>query len=202
DREPRRRAAHGRHPARRRGPLDRRDLQDHRAARRHREVAPAPRTPGAAQEAPEARRSRPMTETALDDDSIASISDFLDGTLTGARRDEVAAKIESDAGWKQTHDEMVESRKFAAETLSGVQKARAPSTFAQDVTSTINKRSAGRFFGRRTLGDKMPFGVLVVIAVLGIAVIGYLMWASETGSLKPQRDQVEQQHGSGKLLEP
>ena len=141
-----------------------------------------------------------MTETtALDDDSVAAISDYVDGTLTGARRDEVAKKIESDPGWKQTHDEMVEAKRFASETLSGAQKQHAPPTFAADVTSTIHTRSAGRFFGRRTLGDKMPFGVLVVVAVLGIAVIGYLMWASETGSLKPHHDRVEQQHGD-KLL--
>jgi anti-sigma factor RsiW len=142
-----------------------------------------------------------MTDTAeLDDDSVAAISDFVEGSLTGPRRDEVANKIESDPAWKQTHDEMVEAKKFAAETLSGVQKRRAPDTFAQDVTSTIHKRSAGRFFGRRTLGDKMPFGVLVIIAVLGIAVIGYLMWASETGSLKPQHDRVEKPHDEGKLV--
>lgn len=144
-----------------------------------------------------------MTETAeLDDESVAAISDFVDGTLAGAKRDEVAGKIASDPQWKQTHDDMVEARKFATETLSGVQKARAPATFAQDVTSTIHKRSAGRFFGRRTLGDKMPFGVLVVVAVLGIAVIGYLLWASETGSLKPAHERHEQPHGSGSLIVP
>ena len=144
-----------------------------------------------------------MTQTAeLDDESVAAISDFLDGNLAGAKRDEVAGKIAADPLWKETHDEMVDARKFATETLSGVQKARAPSSFAQDVTSTIHKRSAGRFFGRRTLGDKMPFGVLVVIAVLGIAVIGYLLWASETGSLKPAHERHEQPHGSGALIAP
>ena len=87
-----------------------------------------------------------MSDDELDEDSMAAISDFLDGALTGAKRDEVAAKIASDARWKATHDEMVEARKF----MSGMQKARAPATFAADVTSTIHKRSAGRFFARRT----------------------------------------------------
>jgi anti-sigma factor RsiW len=134
----------------------------------------------------------------LDDDAVAAISDFVDGALVGARRDEVAAKIESDPAWKQTHDEMVETRNF----MSGMQKARLPATFATDVTSTIHKRSAGRFFARRTLGDRVPFGVLVILAVLGLAVIGYLMWASETGSLKPQPDRSPQEHGSGTLIAP
>jgi anti-sigma factor RsiW len=138
-----------------------------------------------------------MTEaTELDDDSVAAISDFLDGALTGPKRDEIAAKIESDPAWKQTHDEMVETRNF----MSGMQKARPSPTFAADVTETIHKRSAGRFFARRTLGDRVPFGVIVVFAVLGLIVIAYLMWASETGSLKPQPDHTPQDHGSEKLV--
>jgi hypothetical protein len=62
------------------------------------------------------------------------------------------------------------------------------------VTATIHQRSAGRFFARRTLGDRVPFGALLVIAVLGLAVIGYFMWASETGSLKSARDRNGVEH--------
>ena len=137
-----------------------------------------------------------MNGCVLTEGIVSAISDFLDGALTGPRRDEVAAKIETDRAWKATHDEMVEARKF----LSGMQKARAPSTFATDVTSTIHKRSRGRFFGRRTVGDKMPFGVFVVIAVLGLAAISYLMWSSETGSLKRTPDRHEQPHQTDKLV--
>jgi hypothetical protein len=44
--------------------------------------------------------------------------------------------------------------------------------------------------------------VLVVVAVLGLAVIGYLMWASETGSLKPHSNRGESAHGSDELVAP
>ena len=115
-----------------------------------------------------------------DDEMIAKVSDYVDGLLSGADKDDVAKKIASDPAWKQTHDEMLETRK----ALSGLQKARAPGKFAEDVTSTIHKRSAGRFFGRRTFGDRVPLMPLVVIAVLGLCAIAYLMWASQTGSLK------------------
>jgi hypothetical protein len=71
-----------------------------------------------------------------------------------------------------------------------MQKARAPAGFAADVTSTIHKRSAGRFFARRTFGDRVPFSALLVVAVLGLLVIGYFLWASETGSLKPAPDRT------------
>jgi hypothetical protein len=82
--------------------------------------------------------------------------------------------------------------------LSGLQKARAPDTFAHAVTSTIHKRSAGRFFARRTFGDRVPFGALAVAAVLGLCVIGYLMWASQTRSF--ERD--HNGSGSGLQLTP
>jgi anti-sigma factor RsiW len=115
---------------------------------------------------------------------LVEVSDYLDGTLKGPDKDAVERKIADDAEYKRVHDEMVETRN----ALSGMQKARAPSTFAADVTSTIHKRSAGRFFARRTFGDRVPFSALLVIAVLGLCAIGYLLWASETGSLKPNPD--------------
>jgi anti-sigma factor RsiW len=117
---------------------------------------------------------------------IVEVSDFLDGSLKGPEREVVEHKITSDAEYKRVHDEMIETRN----ALSGMQKKRAPSTFASDVTSTIHKRSAGRFFGRRTFGDRVPFSALLVIAVLGLCAIAYFLWASETGSLKPNPDRT------------
>ncbi|MEO6774435.1 MAG: hypothetical protein ABI467_15695 [Kofleriaceae bacterium] len=115
---------------------------------------------------------------------IVEVSDYLDGALSGPEKDAVASKIAGDPAYRRVHDDMVETRN----ALSGLQKARAPSTFAQDVTSTIHKRSAGRFFGRRTFGDRVPFSALLVIAMLGLCVIAYVLWASETGSLKTAPD--------------
>ena len=126
-------------------------------------------------------------EADVDEAIIVKVSDYLEGVLAGAERDEVAKKIESDPIWKQTHDEMVESRKM----ISGMRKAKAPETFTNDVTGTINKRSAGRFFGRKTLGDRVPFNVLLVVAIIALASVGYLMWASQTGSLKVEKKQPE-----------
>ncbi|HEU4614947.1 MAG TPA: hypothetical protein VFS15_22800 [Kofleriaceae bacterium] len=119
-------------------------------------------------------------EDDIDDEIVAKVSDYLDGLLSGTERDEVAKKIETEPAWKQTHAEMVETRNH----LSGLQKARAPATFTNDVTGTIAKRSAGRFFGRKTLGDRVPFNAILIVAMLALAVVGYLMWSSQTGSLK------------------
>ncbi len=124
----------------------------------------------------------------IDDAILARVSDYLDGALTGPERTEVAGKIASDATWKRAHDELTETRNY----LSGLRKAHAPPSFAEHVTETIHQRSAGRFFARRTLGDRVPFGVLLVIALAGLAVIAYVLWASATGSLKVDhaRDRV------------
>ena len=120
------------------------------------------------------------TDPEIDDEVIVALSDYLDGALKGDAKQDVEQKIATDPAWKAAHAEMVETR----EALSGMQKARAPVTFAEDVTATIHKRSAGRFFGRRTFGDRVPFTALLVIAILGLAVIGYIMYSSQTGSLK------------------
>ncbi len=119
-------------------------------------------------------------ESEVDDEIIVALSDYLDGALTGDAKKDVEQKIATEATWKAAHAEMVETR----EALSGLQKARAPVTFAEDVTATIHKRSAGRFFGRRTFGDRVPFTAILVVAVLGLAAIGYVMYSSQTGSLK------------------
>ncbi|MGE0872769.1 MAG: anti-sigma factor [Kofleriaceae bacterium] len=122
-------------------------------------------------------------QTELDDEIIATLSDYLDGSLPADRKHDVETKLATDDTWKQAHSDLVETRK----ALSGLQKARAPASFAQEVTQTIHKRSAGRFFGRRTLGDRVPFGVLLIVALLGLGVIAYVMWSSSTGSLKVDR---------------
>jgi len=133
-----------------------------------------------------------------EDEIVAKLSDFLDGALKGAERDDVAARIEHDDAWKRAHAELVETRKV----LSGMQKAHAPAGFAQDVTATIHKRSAGRFFGRRTLGDRVPFGALVVVAVLGLVVVAYFLWASQTGSLEVNHERAPRGSGSAEQLVP
>jgi anti-sigma factor RsiW len=120
----------------------------------------------------------------VDEAAIGKLSDYLDGTLAAAERAEVARKIADDPAWKRAHAELTETRKY----LSGLRKAHAPSSFAEDVAETIHQRSAGRFFGRRRLGDRVPFGALLVIALAGLLVIGYVLWASSTGSLKVEHD--------------
>lgn len=119
----------------------------------------------------------------LDEAMIVALSDYLDGTLPAAERADIERKIAADPAWTRAHAELVETRNF----LSGMRKAHAPDTFTEHIAETIHKRSAGRFFARRTLGDRVPFGALLALALAGLVVIAYVLWSSSTGSLKVDR---------------
>jgi anti-sigma factor RsiW len=139
-----------------------------------------------------------VTDEVDAEDAIAArVSDYLDGALHGAERAEVERKIAGDAAWKRAHAELTETRKY----LSGMRKAHAPSSFSDGVTDTIHRRSAGRFFARRTLGDRVPFGALVAVALAGLVVIAYVLWSSSTGSLKVDGKPAPS-HGSAAIAPP
>jgi anti-sigma factor RsiW len=144
-----------------------------------------------------------MTDATTTDDNdekmIAALSDYLDGVLPEDRKQEVGKKLETDEAWKTAHAELVETRN----ALSGLRKAhsaRAPEKFNEDVTGTIHKRSAGRFFAKRTLGDRVPFGVLLVIALVLLIPIAYILWSSSTGSLKRDRELKPPAEGSQSVV--
>jgi anti-sigma factor RsiW len=122
----------------------------------------------------------------VDEEIIVTLSDYLDGVLPAEKKAEVEAKIASDPQWKSAHADMVETR----EALSGLQKARAPESFSDGVTQTIHKRSAGRFFAKKTFGDRVPFGAILIVALLGLGIIAYVIWRSPTGSLKVAPDRT------------
>jgi len=140
-------------------------------------------------------------EADIDEEIIVTLSDYLDNVLPPDQRADVEAKIKNDEQWKSAHAEMVDAR-GAVKTLSGLQKARPDVKFTDDVTGTIAKRSAGRFFGRRTFGDRVPFVALLVVALLGLGVIAYIMWSSPTGSLKVDKERKPGQQGSAIVDKP
>lgn len=143
--------------------------------------------------------SEPATDD-IDDEIIIALSDYFDGTLSADKKREVEEKIKTDPAWKAAHDEMLDTKSPSA--LSGLQKARAPASFAEDVTGTIHKRSAGRFFGKKTFGDRVPFMAILVLAMLLIVVLAYILWTSQTGSLKVHKDTAPTQPGSGVVDKP
>lgn len=111
----------------------------------------------------------------------AMLSDYVDGTLPAAERAEVEAALAADPALRAEVDEL----RAAVADLRKLDRAPAPPALGKTVEETIHRRSAGRFFARRTLGDRVPFGVLLIVALVVLGVIVALLHGSTTGSLKP-----------------
>jgi anti-sigma factor RsiW len=114
-------------------------------------------------------------------------SDLHDGVLSANDAARLRAHLAECAACKVAYAEFEETMGALREMKrrSGATEAvAAPDGFVKGVEETIHKRSAGRFFGRKTLGDRVPFGVLLVAALVLMVVVGALLWGSTTGSLR------------------
>jgi len=61
----------------------------------------------------------------------------------------------------------------------------APANFGTKLEDRLRDRSAGRFFGKSTIAEKIPF---VGLAVVLMIVAGFIYWmqrSSDTGTLTP-----------------
>lgn len=115
------------------------------------------------------------------DEYEARLSELVDGSLPPEEQKALEQHIEGCAACKE---DLAELRKTMS-ALSGLNRIPAPQNFDQEVADAIRRRSRGRFFGRRTLGDRVPFELLALVAlVLGLALYFFLR-GSDTGSLRP-----------------
>ena len=114
-------------------------------------------------------------------------SDYYDGELDEARSAEVKKHLASCDACKSAYEEF----RKTVEAISGLSKISAPAGFEKEVESTIEKRSAGRFFGDRKITDRLPLTVIAIIGIL-IGLVVYLwLQGSETGSLDRKKDSGE-----------
>lgn len=120
---------------------------------------------------------------AIDDNIIAALTDYHEGTVSAERRKEIEAKLASDPAWRAIDAEMRE----ALPPLAKLRKVAAPEELTAAVTETIHRRSGGRFFGKRAVGDRLPTGLLLVIAVLLLGAMTAVWCRSTTGSLTSPR---------------
>lgn len=130
-----------------------------------------------------------MTETELEE-LEAQFSDYLDGAVTSEQKRAFEAKLaESDEARKA-----FEEFKQTIEAVSGLHKMAAPQAFESEVEQTIHRRSAGKFFGRKAFGDRVPFELIAVVALVAMLVLYFLMRSSDTGSAKldPKQDDVQE----------
>ena len=100
----------------------------------------------------------------------ALFSDHHDGTLLPDRRAELDAHLSQCARCQAEYARFQET----LGALSGMHKMSAPDRFDERVATTIHRRSAGRFFGRRAFGDRVPYEAIAVAAFLAIVGILFL----------------------------
>jgi anti-sigma factor RsiW len=122
-----------------------------------------------------------MTEAELEA-LEAQFSNYLDGAMSAEQRAAFENTLAESPEAKAAFDEF----KRTVEAISGLHKMAAPQNFETGVEQTIHKRSAGKFFGRRAFGDRVPFELLAIIAMA--ALLGIYLWirSSDTGSAKTE----------------
>ena len=122
------------------------------------------------------------TEPELSEDERleAMFSDYVEGTLSLAERKEVEAHLEKHPELRDELEQMREDQK----RLKSLNKTPAPEELGQNVEKIIHRRSMGRFFARRAFGDRVPFGWLLIAALVLLITIFFMLWSSSTGSLR------------------
>jgi len=109
----------------------------------------------------------------------AEFSDYYDGTLPAERKTALEAHLAADAGCRDEYERFRE----AMSALSGLKRSQAPRELSERVAETIHRRSAGRFFGRKAFGDRVPYELLAGIGlILLVALYLTLRW-SATGTV-------------------
>jgi anti-sigma factor RsiW len=94
-------------------------------------------------------------------------SDFYEKALPEKRAAEVKAHLDSCARCKEEYEKFLDTMR----SISGLHRMTAPQDFEKQVANTIHRRSAGRFFGRRAFGDRVPFELLALLGLaIGVAV--------------------------------
>jgi anti-sigma factor RsiW len=102
-------------------------------------------------------------------------SEYYDSSLPAARRAAVEAHLAGCARCRTEYDRFRE----AVSQVALLGRASAPKNFDHRVADTIHRRSAGRFFGRRAFGDRVPFELLAVVALAALLAIFFLLrWRS------------------------
>lgn len=129
-----------------------------------------------------------MTEPELSENERleAMLSDYVEGTLSLEERKEVEAHLEKHPELKDELEQMREDQK----KLKSLNKTPAPEELGKKVEDIIHRRSAGRFFGRRAFGDRIPFGYILILALVVLLAIWFAIWSNSTGSLRSDHKNV------------
>ncbi|WP_428264419.1 anti-sigma factor family protein [Haliangium sp.] len=122
----------------------------------------------------------PGAHEPLHPDIESQFSELYERSLSPDSQRSVEEHLASCEVCRRAYEEFRETMSM----LSGLHKMAAPQDFERDVEETIRRRSAGRFFGRRAFGDRVPYELLaILVLVVGVAIF-FLLRGSQTGSLR------------------
>jgi len=125
--------------------------------------------------------SDPDDEIQPHEEFEALFSELHDGSLVDPDRTKLVEHLATCDVCKAAYAEFEQTMAALGQMGRGA-RAPAPETFTRGVEDTIHQRSAGRFFSRK-LADRIPFGWLIVIALVVMGVVAGYYWNSMTGSL-------------------
>jgi anti-sigma factor RsiW len=131
--------------------------------------------------------SDPATDEHPHPEIEAELSELIDKTLPAERQREIEAHLAGCEPCRKAHEELRE----AMTALSGLHRMGAPQHFEREIEETIRRRSRGRFFGRKTFGDRVPLELIAVVVLVAGLAIFFLLWSSETGSLRYEKPAQE-----------
>jgi len=107
-------------------------------------------------------------------------SDYLDDAMSVEQKRAFEKKLADSEEARAAFEEF----KKTIQAVSGLHKMSAPQSFEVAVEETIHRRSAGKFFGRKAFGDRVPFEVIAVIALAVLLAIYVIYRRSDKGSLE------------------
>jgi anti-sigma factor RsiW len=113
----------------------------------------------------------------------AMFSDLHEGSLAEADRKRLLEHLATCEECATAYRELEETMRALA-GMKGV--PTAPDAFTKGLEDTIHRRSAGAFFGKKTLGDRVPFGILLIVALVVLVAVAAVLWSSQTGTLRYQ----------------
>jgi anti-sigma factor RsiW len=126
-----------------------------------------------------------MSDQLTHDEAQELFSDRYDGTLAPDRAAALKAHLD---GCESCRAEQVrfEDTMKALKTSSVTRAPRPPDQkeFTERVERTIEQRSAGRFFGKRSIFGRLPIAVISLIMLVLVLLLLILSRRSTTGSLK------------------
>ena len=109
----------------------------------------------------------------------ADFSDYYEGALPADRR----AALEKHLAEHPACQAEYQRFKGAMSAVSGLHRVEAPRDFDDKVADTIHRRSAGRFFGRRAFGERVPYELIAGIFLALLVAVYLAVRFSGTGTV-------------------